>query len=94
LAANDRGSELARRRQRVVYLVMTREVGAGRIGRAVAGDAEPLDVGASKPKRRSGEKKVCARLRDKRVRDRLRCCGDEKRGGDDQLQDVTILGVR
>jgi hypothetical protein len=84
-----------RRRQRVVYLVVTREVGAGWVGRAVAGDAEPFDVGASKPKRRSGEKKVCARLRDKRVRDRLRCCGDEKRsGGDDQLQDVTILGVR
>jgi hypothetical protein len=70
-------------------------VGPGRIGRPVAGDAEPFDVGSAKPKRLSAEKKVRARLRDKRVRERLRRCRGEKRGdGNDQLQDVTILGVR
>jgi hypothetical protein len=84
-----------RRRQRVVDLEVARKMGAGRVGRAVAGDTEPLDVGAAKPKLLPAEKKMCARLRDKRGRDRLRCCGDEKRGGgNDQLQDVTILGIR
>jgi hypothetical protein len=90
-----------RRRQRVVDLEVARKMGAGRVGRAVAGDTEPLDVGAAKPKRLPAEKKMCARLRDKprlrdnQGRDRLRCCGDEKRGGgNDQLQDVTILGIR
>jgi hypothetical protein len=70
-------------------------VRAGRVGRPVARDAEPFDVGAAKPKRLPGEKKMCARLRDERVRERLRGGGGEQRGGgDDQLQDVTILGVR
>ena len=95
LAADDSGAELARGGEGVVDLVMARKVRAGRVGRPVACDAEPLDVGAAKPKRLPGEKKLCARLRDERVRERLRGGAGEKRGdGDDQLQDVTILGVR
>ena len=95
LAADDSGAQLVRGGERVVDLVMARKVRAGRVGRPVAGDAQPFDVGPAKPKRLSGEKKMRARLRDERVRERLRGGAGEKRGdGDDQLQDVTILGVR
>ena len=96
LAANDRRTELARGGKSVVDLVVARIVGPGRVRGPVAGDAEPLDVGSAKPKRRATEKKMCARLRDKRASRRLRRGGREQRGdGDDQLhQDVTILGVR
>jgi len=86
-----------RRRERVVHLVVAREVGTGRVGRAVAGDPEPLDVRTAKPEGPTGEKKVCALLRDEGGREslglRARREGREQGsgGGGNERQDPSIL---
>ena len=77
LTADDGGAHLSGGRHGVVDLVVARKVRPDRIGRPVAGDAEPFDVRSAEPERPAGDDESRARARHKGVPERLR----RSRGG-------------